>query len=215
MLPPDDALVAGLRAGDEATFARLLDAWSRSMVRLARGYVSTQDSAEEVVQDTWLAVIQGIGKFEGRSSLKTWVYRILVNTAKNRGVREKRTVPWSGLLPADEDHGPTVDPARFQDANGEYPGHWREFPAPWPTPEGAVLAGEIRQVIDEVLDTLPARQRTVLTLRDVDGHDSDEVCAMLEISAANQRVLLHRARAAVRARLEIYFAAQPVADGGA
>jgi RNA polymerase sigma-70 factor (ECF subfamily) len=215
VLPPDDALVAGLRAGDEATFGRLLDAWSRSMARLARCYVSTQDSAEEVVQDTWLAVIQSVDKFEGRSSLKTWIYRILVNTAKNRGIREKRTVPWSGLLPTDEDHGPTVDPARFQDANGAYPGHWRDFPAPWPTPEGAVLAGEIRQVIDEVLDTLPARQRTVLTLRDVDGHDSEEVCAMLEITAANQRVLLHRARAAVRARLEIYFAAQPVADGGA
>lgn len=202
--------MAGLREGDEATFARLLDAWSRSMVRLARSYVSTQDSAEEVVQDTWLAVIQGIDKFEGRSSLKTWIYRILVNTAKNRGVREKRTV----LLP-DEDSGPTVDPARFQDANGEFPGHWREFPAPWPTPEGAVLAGEIRQVIDEVLDTLPARQRTVLTLRDLDGHSSVDVCAMLEISAENQRVLLHRARAAVRARLEVYFAAQPVPDGGA
>ena len=215
MLPPDDALVAGLRAGDEATFARLLDAWSSSMARLARSYVSTQDSAEEVVQDTWLAVIQGVGRFEGRSSLKTWVYRILVNTAKNRGVREKRTVPWSGLLPTDEDHGPTVDPARFQDATGGYPGHWREFPAPWPTPEGALLAGEIRQVIDEVLAKLPARQRTVLTLRDVDGHSSDEVCAMLEITAANQRVLLHRARAVVRARLESYFAAQPVADGGA
>lgn len=208
MLPPDDALVAGLREGDEDTFARLLDAWSASMVRLARSYVSTVDSAEEVVQDTWLAVIQGIDGFEGRSSLRTWVYRILVNTAKNRGVRESRTV----LL---EDQGPTVDPARFQDASGEYPGHWREFPAPWPTPEGALLAGEIWAVVDEVLDTLPTRQRTVLTLRDVDGHSSEEVCAMLEISAANQRVLLHRARASVRTRLETYFAAQPVADGGA
>jgi RNA polymerase sigma-70 factor (ECF subfamily) len=215
VLPPDDELVAGLRAGDGAVFARLLDAWSRSMVRLARSYVSTQDSAEEVVQDTWLAVIQGVDGFEGRSSLKTWIYRILVNTAKNRGVREQRTVPWSGLAPPGEEHGPTVDPARFQDANGDYPGHWREFPAPWPTPEGAMLAGEIRQVIGAVLETLPARQRTVLALRDVDGHSSAEVCAMLEISAANQRVLLHRARAAVRARLEVYFAAQPVPDGGA
>lgn len=203
-------LVAGLRAGDEATFARLLDAWSASMTRLARSYVSTRDSAEEVVQDTWLAVIQSIGSFEGRSSLKTWIYRILVNQAKNRGVRERRTVPESDL-PA----GRTVDPARFQDADGPYPGHWREFPAPWPTPEGAVLAGEVRRVIDDVLDTLPDRQRTVLALRDVDGHSSEEVCAMLEISAANQRVLLHRARAAVRARLEVYFAVQPVADGGA
>jgi RNA polymerase sigma-70 factor, ECF subfamily len=212
VFPPDDALVAGLRAGDEATFARLLDAWSASMVRLARSYVSTVDSAEEVVQDTWLAVLQGVDAFEGRSSLRTWVYRILVNKAKNCGVRESRTVPWSGMSP---DDGPTVDPARFQGAGGAYPGHWREFPAPWPTPEGAVLAGEIRQVIGEVLDTLPTRQRTVLTLRDVDGHSSAEVCAMLEISAENQRVLLHRARAAVRARLEIYFAVQPVADGGA
>jgi RNA polymerase sigma-70 factor (ECF subfamily) len=209
VLAPDEALVAGLRAGDEATFAQLLDAWSASMVRLARSYVSTVDSAEEVVQDTWLAVIQGIGGFEGRSSLKTWVYRILVNTAKNRGVRESRTV----LLP--EDHGPTVDPARFQDADGAFPGHWREFPAPWPTPESALLAGEIRAVIDEVLGALPARQRIVLTLRDIDGHSSAEVCAMLDISAENQRVLLHRARAAVRTRLETYFAAQPVADGGA
>ncbi len=209
MLPPDDALVAGLRAGDGDTFARLLDAWSASMVRLARSFVSTVDSAEEVVQDTWLAVIQGIDGFEGRSSLKTWVYRILVNTAKNRGVREHRTV----LLP--EDSGPTVDPARFQDADGDYPGHWREFPAPWPTPEAALLAGEIRAVIGEVLDTLPVRQRTVLVLRDVDGHSSAEVCAMLEISAENQRVLLHRARAAVRTRLETYFATQPVPDGGA
>jgi len=209
VLPPDDALVAGLRAGDGDTFARLLDAWSASMVRLARSFVSTVDSAEEVVQDTWLAVIQGIDGFEGRSSLKTWVYRILVNTAKNRGVREHRTV----LLP--EDSGPTVDPARFQDADGDYPGHWREFPAPWPTPEAALLAGEIRAVIGEVLDPLPVRQRTVLVLRDVDGHSSAEVCAMLEISAENQRVLLHRARAAVRTRLETYFATQPVPDGGA
>jgi RNA polymerase sigma-70 factor (ECF subfamily) len=215
VLPPDDALVTGLRAGDEATFARLVDAWSASMVRLARSYVSTMDSADEVVQDTWLAVIQGVEAFEGRASLKSWVYRILVNKAKNRGVRESRTVPWSGVSPDAEDAGPTVDPSRFQDANGDYPGHWREFPAPWPTPEDALLAGEVRQVIGEALDTLPARQRTVLTLRDIDGHSSAEVCAMLEITAENQRVLLHRARAAVRTRLEIYFAVRPVRDGGA
>jgi RNA polymerase sigma-70 factor (ECF subfamily) len=200
VLPPDDVLIAGLRAGDEDTFARLLDSWSRSMVRLARSFVSTTDSAEEVVQDTWLAVIQGIHRFEGRSSLKTWVYRILVNTAKSRGVREKRTV----LL--DDEHGPTVDPARFQDADGEFPGHWREFPQAWPSPESTVLAGEVQRVIGEALATLPARQRSVLTLRDIEGHTSAEVCAMLEITAENQRVLLHRARAAVRARLELYFA---------
>lgn len=208
-LPPDDVLVAGLRAGDEATFARLLDTWSRSMVRLARSFVSTADSAEDVVQDTWLAVIQGIHRFEGRSSLKTWVYRILVNTAKNRGVREKRTVLLS------DEQGPTVDPARFQDADGEYPGHWREFPQAWPGPESAVLTGEIQRVIGEALAALPPRQRSVVSLRDIDGHTSAEVCAMLEISAENQRVLLHRARAAVRARLEVYFASRPLTDGGA
>ncbi len=111
----DDAIVAGVRSGDEAVFAQLLDDWSRSMLLLARTFVSTEASAEEVVQDTWLAVIRGIDRFEGRSSLRTWVYRILVNTAKKRGVRESRTVPWSSL--ADDDHGPTVDPALFRDAD--------------------------------------------------------------------------------------------------
>lgn len=202
----DEVLVAGLRAGDEATFARLVDLWSRSMLRLARSYVSTNDSAEEVVQDTWLAVLQGVDRFEGRSSLRTWVYRILVNTAKKRGVQEKRTVPASSLLPSDSDHGPTVDPALFQGPDGRHPGHWIEFPQSWPSPENAVLAGEVLRVIGEAMATLPARQRSVLTLRDVDGRTSAEVCDIMEISPENQRVLLHRARAAVRARLETYFA---------
>jgi RNA polymerase sigma-70 factor, ECF subfamily len=210
----DDVLVAGLRAGDEATFARLIDAWSRSMLRLARSYVSTNDSAEEVVQDTWLAVLQGIDRFEGRSSLRTWVYRILVNTAKRRGVREKRAVPVSSLLPSDSDDGPTVDPARFQGPDQSYPGHWREFPQSWPTPspEHAVVSGEVLRVIGEALETLPARQRSVITLRDVDGYTSAEVCEILEITRENQRVLLHRARAAVRARLEAYFATVSAVD---
>jgi len=205
-------LVAGLRAGDHATFARLLDAWSASMLRIARTFVSTAASAEEVVQDTWLAVIRGINGFAGRSTVKTWVYQILVNTARKRGVREKRTVPVS-FLPTTNDHGPTVDPARFQDADGEYPGQWRAFPARWPNPESALLAGEVQQMISNALENLPARQRVVLSLRDVDGHDAAEVCAMLDISPANQRVLLHRARAAVRAWLADYFA-EPALTGG-
>ena len=130
-LPPEDELVAGLRAGDQAVFTPLLDTWSASMLRLARSFVSTAASAEEVVQDTWLAVIQGIDRFEGRSALKTWVYQILVNTARKRGVRERRVMPVS-FLPTADDTGPTVDPARFQDRDGEYPGHWRTFPARWP-----------------------------------------------------------------------------------
>jgi RNA polymerase sigma-70 factor (ECF subfamily) len=205
--PPDDVLVARLRERDEAAFAMLLDAWSDGLLRLARSFVSTTDSAAEVVQDTWLAVIQGIGKFEGRSSLKTWVYRILVNTAKRRGGREARTVPWSSLLPTPEDEGPTVDPSRFGGPGDPYPGHWREFPAPWPSPEQQTLAGEVRAQVGTALAQLPERQRVVIMLRDVEGYGSDEVSSILDISAANQRVLLHRARAFVRGRLEEYYAA--------
>ncbi|MFD8556527.1 RNA polymerase sigma factor [Streptosporangium canum] len=201
-LPPDDVVVAALRAGDEAMFATLLDTWSRGMLWLARTHVSTNDSAEEIVQDTWLAVVRGIGGFEGRSSVKTWVYRILVNTAKKRGMRENRTVPWSSVF---EQERPTVDRSRFQGGDDPLPGHWKELPAAWPTPEGEVLAAEVRGRIAAALAELPPRQRAVITLRDVEGCTSEEVCEILEISAANQRVLLHRARASVRGRLEDYF----------
>ncbi|MGV9599352.1 RNA polymerase sigma factor [Streptosporangium sandarakinum] len=201
-LPPDDVVVAALRAGDEAMFATLLDTWSRGMLWLARSHVSTNDSAQEVVQDTWLAVIRGINAFEGRSSVKTWVYRILVNTARKRGVRENRVVPWSSAF---EHESPTVEPARFQGADDPLPGFWKDVPAAWPTPEGEVLAAEVRGLITKALAELPSRQRVVITLRDVEGCTSEEVCEILEISPANQRVLLHRARAAVRGRLEEYF----------
>jgi RNA polymerase sigma-70 factor (ECF subfamily) len=204
----DSDLVAALRAGDEAAFSRIVSEWSRPMLTLARGFVSTEASAEEVVQETWLAVIKGLDRFEGRSSLRTWVYRILVNTAKSRGVREQRTVPWSSV--AGEDAGPSLDPALFQDAGEAYPGHWRAAPAAWPTEvavEGSVLAGEVRRELRSVLEKLPERQRVVLTLRDVLGHTSDEVCRMLGISQANQRVLLHRARTAARLAIASYVEA--------
>jgi RNA polymerase sigma-70 factor (ECF subfamily) len=203
-LPPDEALVAGLRAGDEELFARLLDGWSTSMLRLARSFVSTNASAEEVVQDTWLAVFQGIDRFEGRSALKTWVYRILVNTARKRGVREQRMVPWASLVGED---GPTVDPERFRGPDDPYPGGWLAFPKSWPSTESEVLAREVRGVVAAALEELPVRQQVVLTLRDIDGQSADEVCALLQISTANQRVLLHRARAAVRNHLEQYYEA--------
>lgn len=196
----ESELVAALRAGDEAVFARLVSEWSRPMLTLARGFVSTEASAEEVVQETWLAVVRGVDGFEERSALRTWVYRILVNTAKSRGVREHRTVPWSSL--SAEDAGPSLDPALFED------GGWRAAPNAWPTEvavEGSALAGEVRRELRTALDTLPERQRVVLVLRDVLGHPSDEVCRMLEISQANQRVLLHRARTAARARLATYL----------
>jgi len=199
-------LIAALRAGDEAAFSRIVSEWSRPMLALARGFVSTEASAEEVVQETWLAVIKGLDRFEGRSALRTWVYRILVNTAKSRGVKEHRTLPWSSV--AGEDAGPSLDPALFQSAGEAYPGHWRAAPAAWPDEvavEGSVLAGEVRAELRTALDALPDRQRIVLTLRDVLGHTSDEVCQLLEISQANQRVLLHRARTAVRAGLATYL----------
>ncbi len=203
-LPPDDELVGRLRNGDDAAFALVLDAWSDGLLRLARNFVSTHDSAAEVVQETWLAVIRGIDRFEGRSALKTWVYRICVNTARRRGVREHKIVPMGVLT--DEDEGPTVDPSRFRSPGEPWSGHWREFPAAWPDPERQALTGEVRARVAEALERLPARQRIVITLRDVEGYGADEVCALLEISAANQRVLLHRARAFVRGELERYFA---------
>src|SRR5205823_11146660 len=157
------------------------------MTRAARAYVSGEDTAPDVVQDTWLAVIRGIDRFEARSSLRTWVYRILVNVAKTRGVRDSRTVPLSALAPTDSDHGPTVDPARFRGPDDPYPGHWKVFPAPWPSAESDLLSREALGAIQEAVALLPARQPIVITLRDVDGYDSDEVCALLEITPANQR----------------------------
>jgi RNA polymerase sigma-70 factor (ECF subfamily) len=200
--PPDDVLVERLQSSDETAFGLVLDSWSGGMLRLARSFVSTEESAAEVVQETWLAVIEGIGRFEGRSSLKTWVYRILTNTAKRRGTREHKVVPLSSV---DHDSGPTVDPSRFRPPGDPFPGHWWEFPPAWPTPEQGLLGGEVRSRLADALEQLPDRQRIVIVLRDVEGYASEEVCDLLEISQANQRVLLHRARAFVRGKLEEYY----------
>ena len=202
-LPPDETILGRLRAGDEAIFARLLDAWSSGLLRAARAYVGTHETAEDVVQDTWLAVLRGIDRFEARSSLRTWVYKIMINIAKTRGVRDRRTVPLTDLT---LDDGPTVDPDRFQGPDGRYPGHWRTFPTAWPVDvETQVETGEMRARIHAAIGELPDRQRIVITMRDIEGYDAEDVCATLELSATNQRVLLHRARAAVRGRLEDYF----------
>ncbi|ONI73577.1 RNA polymerase subunit sigma-24 [Kribbella sp. ALI-6-A] len=203
-LPVDSVLVRRLCDRDESAFALVLDRWSGGMHRLARSYVSTEESAAEVVQETWLAVIEGIDHFEGRSSLRTWIYRILTNTAKRRGVREHR------MIPSDEvqDTGsgePTVDPRRFQSAGDPFPGHWWEAPAVWPAPESGVLGQEVRELLLAALAELPERQRIVIALRDAEGWPAEEVCELLGITAANQRVLLHRARAFVRGKLEKYY----------
>jgi RNA polymerase sigma-70 factor, ECF subfamily len=206
----ETALVDGLRARDEAAFLHLVDSWGATMRRVARTFVSTDASAEEVVQDTWVAVLQGIDRFEGRSSLRTWVFRILANIARTRGTREHRTVPMSSLDGADRG-GPTVDPDRFRSADDEYPGGWRRFPDPWHGRHEDALAGalgqDVRELVDAAVDELPARQRTVVTLRDLHGFDADEVCALLDLSPGNQRVLLHRGRAHVRGRLEEHYGA--------
>jgi RNA polymerase sigma-70 factor, ECF subfamily len=201
----DDTLVTRLRAGDEQTFAALVDGWSGWMLRLAREHVPTASAAEEVVQETWLAVLEGLDRFRGEASLRTWVYRIVLNQAKRRGIRERRTVPFASLAAGDD--GPTVDPARFQGAGDPHPGGWLRFPEEWP--EQVALTREVREVVIVALAELPPRQRVVVALRDLDGHTADEVCDLLEISAGNQRVLLHRGRAIVRAHLERYFAGAP------
>ncbi len=195
-------LVEGLRARDEATFMLLVDLYGPSLLRLAQTFVRDRAVAEDVVQETWLGVLRGIDRFEGRSSLKTWIYRILVNTAKTRGIRESRSVPFSALAGAGEE-GPTVDPDRFQEADGQYPGGWRTFPDSWP--EERLLAAETMDVIRRAIDTLPPTQRAVVTLRDVEGWSSDEVRNALDLSETNQRVVLHRGRAKVRRALEEYL----------
>ena len=175
------------------------------MLRVAMMYVSTRAVAEEVVQEAWLGVLRGLARFEGRSSLKTWIFRILTNTAKTRGEREGRSVPFSSLAGDDEQDEP-VDADRFLGPDHRWAGHWSSAPRnPREVPEERLLAGEARQRIAAAIDTLPENQRAVITLRDVDGFDADEACEILGISEVNQRVLLHRARAKVRAALEAYL----------
>jgi RNA polymerase sigma-70 factor (ECF subfamily) len=199
--PAADAdLVERLRSGDESAFAWLVDRYYGSMLQVARSYVATREAAEDVVQETLLGVIQGIGRFEGRSSLKTWMFRILVNRAQTRGEREGRTRPFSSVADASEQ---AVDPDRFA-KDGRWAGHWTSPPAGADLPEARVLATEIGGRLTAALAALPPTQRAVIELRDVLGFASDEVCALLDISEANQRVLLHRARSKARALLEDY-----------
>jgi RNA polymerase sigma-70 factor (ECF subfamily) len=199
-------LIAALRAGDEAAFGDLVDRLHPSLVRIARLYVSSQAVAEEVAQETWLGVLNGLDRFEERSSLKTWIFRILANIAKTRGVREGRTVPFSSVVGEDDD-GHAVDPDRFIPAEAERaPRHWAVPPAVWSTePDERLLAGEVRELIFRTIDGLPPNQRAAIVMRDVEGWSSDEVRNELGVGETNQRVLLHRARSKVRQALEDYF----------
>ena len=199
----DDAeLLDRLRAGDERAFGQVVREWSPLLLRVAGSFVSTHASAEECVQEAWLGVIRGLDRFEGRSRLRTWVVGILVNVARRRAERDSRVVLWA---PFDDDTGPTVDPRRFRGAGERWAGGWTEHGAPreW-EPEGVLLAGEAMELLQRGLQQLPPRQRAVVTLHDVHGLSADEVCSVLELSAGNQRVLLHRGRARLRQLLEDY-----------
>ena len=200
-------LIDRLQSGDEAAFTWLVDTYSLSLKRLALVFVSVEAVAEEVVQETWLAVLTGLGRFEGRSSLKTWLFKILTNRAKTRAAREKRTVLFSELR-SEEGDGPVVSPERFLPPDHpSFPGHWSSPPHPWAiATEEAVLRRETMEVLRRGLENLPRSQRTVVMLRDVEGWPADEVCSALELSEANQRVLLHRGRSRLRSILERYFA---------
>ncbi len=208
-LPTDDLhLVEALRAGDEGAFTSLLDRFHGPMMRVAMIYVGNHEVAEEVVQETWMGVLHGLNRFEGRSSLRTWIFTILANRAKTRGEREGRSIPFSSLWDPDaESAEPAVDPSRFRPADSPlWPGGWLSFPNSWDEiPENYLLSQETRALVEEVIVALPPAQAEVITLRDVEGWSSEEVCNVLSISETNQRVLLHRARAVVRRELEMYL----------
>ncbi|HET9553189.1 MAG TPA: sigma-70 family RNA polymerase sigma factor [Anaeromyxobacteraceae bacterium] len=203
------ALVERLRKGDRAAFAALVARHGGALLRLASTLVRQRALAEEVVQETWLAALEGLDRFEGRSSLRTWLFHILANRARTRAVREGRSVPFSALGdPADDE--PAVDPDRFTQGGG-----WREPPGGWGAedPERLALGAETRAVIEAAIAALPESQRAVITLRDVEGLEAEEICALLGVTVTNQRVLLHRARARVRRALEEHLEAAPAGRG--
>jgi RNA polymerase sigma-70 factor (ECF subfamily) len=179
----------------------LVDEYGAALLRVERMYVPSTAVAEEVVQETWIGVLKGIDRFEARSSLKTWIFRILTNIAKTRGERERRSVPFSSAAGAAADE-PSVDPDRFLPAGDERARGWALGPVPWPGPEESLLSGETREVILQAIDQLPPSQREVITLRDVEGWSSEDVRNAMEITETNQRVLLHRARSTVRGAIE-------------
>lgn len=195
----DSAQLARLRAGDRAAFAALVARHAGPLLRVALSLVRDRAAAEEVVQETWMGLLTGLDAFEGRSSLRTWLFQILVNKARTRFAREGRTVPFSALAGGDDGDAPAVDPARFDEG-----GAWREPPDAWTQadPERLAMAGETRAAIEAAIGELPEAQRAVMTLRDIEGLETEEICNLLAITVTNQRVLLHRARSKVREALE-------------
>lgn len=200
----DQRVIDGLRAGDERVFAELVDRYHASLIRAAMRYVPSRAVAEEVVQETWIGVIEGIDRFEGRSTLKTWLYRILIYRARARGERERRTTPFSAL--EDDESTPSVPTERFRGSDALWAGHWATPPKRWDgDAEARLLAGEAEGVLNATIAGLPPGQREVITLRDIAQFTAAEVCDLLGITEANQRVLLHRGRSRVRLALEEYL----------
>ena len=203
----EKGLIVRLRDGDEAAFVTLVDCYHGAMIRVARGFVRDHATAEEVVQDAWVGVLKGLAAFEGRSSLKSWIFAIVVNRAKTRGSQEARTTPFSALA-AEEASGAqrAVDPDRFLGPEAQWPGHWAQPPESWgESPEARLMRTETMAQLARILDELPPAQRTVITLRDIAGHDAQSICNVLGITETNMRVLLHRARSKVRGALEAYL----------
>ncbi len=207
ILSTDDLeLLARLRRGDEAAFIQLVERLCGPMLRLAMVHVGNRAVAEEVVQDAWVGVLAQLDRFEGRSSLRTWVLRILVNRARTRAVRERRTLPFSSLDGLDGPGGPAVEPERFLPAGHRWAGHWASPPRSWrDLPEERLLSAETRAEVERAVELLPPAQRAVITLRDVEGMTAAETCELLGLTEGNQRVLLHRARSRVRRALERYL----------
>jgi RNA polymerase sigma-70 factor (ECF subfamily) len=207
---PDAALLARLRDGDEDAFRTLVSEHGPFLMRLVMMHVPSRAIAEEVVQDTWLAALNGLDRFEGRSMLRTWLASIALNKARTRGTREGRILPFALLRRRyEEGGGPAIDPDRFQGRRGERPGWWASPPAAWEDPQSQLEAKETRDVLLKAIRDLPPRQREVITLRDISGWDSEEVRNALDLSETNQRVLLHRARSKVRAALEEHLKPEP------
>lgn len=202
----DAAVAAALRGGDEQAFSRLVEQHHAALLRLAIQYVASAAIAEEVVQETWVTFVQSLERFEGRSSLKTWLFGTLLNCARNRRRKEVRSVPFSSLWDPAEPAEPAFDPSCFRPEGVPWAGHWLvPFKGFGDDAERKLLQGELRQKLRAAIDMLPPAQREVITLRDVEGFQSEEVCEVLGLSEANQRVLLHRARARVRATIEAYL----------
>ncbi|MBD0281347.1 MAG: sigma-70 family RNA polymerase sigma factor [Thermoleophilaceae bacterium] len=202
-------LLDALRRGEEGAFVELISRYSSPLLRVATTYTGSRAVAEEVVQETWVGVLHGLDRFEGRSSLKTWIFKILTNIAATRAARERRSVPFSALATREAgNEEASVDADRFFPPDHDrWPGHWALGPTRWETPEAGLLSAEARELVLREIERLPPAQRTVIALRDIEGWPADEVCDALGVSEGNQRVLLHRARSKVRSALEDYFGA--------